>query len=150
MIELGSNSSSAKFEAVGETVAGVIVRADQMQQTDMETGEPVFWDAAQTRPKMMPVVTVVAPGHRDANEDGEVTVYLSGGRFSAVRAVTKQLEEGGHFSLTFAGLSDREPSKRGYNRAKRYTATYTPPTSKVSLDSGAPVAPASPNGAPPF
>lgn len=134
-IDLSSGAPSAQFEKPGDSVAGTIVRVEELQQTDMETGEPQFWDAAKQRPKMMISVTLHSPDHPDADEEsGEVCVYLSGGRYAAVKAVTRRLDEGGQLRLTFVGLSDQPPKQKGYNRAKRFEAVYQAPKSSASFD----------------
>lgn len=146
-INLTSGAPSAQFNAPGDSIEGTILELDEIPQTDMETGEPQFWDAARTRPKTMIAVKLSAPGHRDADESGEVSLYLSGGRFSAVKQVTRTLDEGGWLKLTFVGLSDQAPKVRGHNRAKRFSAEYKAPTQSVNLAGGEPAAGRS---APPF
>lgn len=141
-IELSSSAPSVQFDAPGDTVTGVIVEADMIQQTKMGTGEPEYWDAAKTRPKMMPALKLHAPGHKDADESGHVSLYLSGGRYSAVKVLTKRLDEGATLTLTFSAYSDQEPAVKGHNRAKRYTAVYVAPPKGVSLDNTPAAAPA--------
>ena len=133
-MELNSAAPSAQFETPGDTVSGVIVRVEQMHQTDMETGELVYWDAAKLRPKMMIAATLHSPGHKDSDDEGNVVVYISGGRFTAVKAVTKRLDEGATLTLTFTGLSDQPPKVKGYNRAKLFSAKYVAPSGGVVVD----------------
>ncbi|MGH8793575.1 MAG: hypothetical protein ACRDXX_13140 [Stackebrandtia sp.] len=137
-IDLKAGAPSAQFDNPGDSVEGTITDLSEIAQTDMETGEPVYWDAARTRPKMMIAATLEAPGHKDADESGQVSVYISGGRYSAVKAVTKTLDEGGWLKLTFDGLSDQAPKVKGWNRAKRFSAEYRPPSAGVDLNAGKP------------
>jgi hypothetical protein len=136
-MELSTWPPSAQFEP-GDELDGVIARVEQMQQRDMTTGDPVFWDAAKLQPKMMIAIAMRAPGHKDADDDGEVTLYVSGGKYSAVKAVTKRLDEGARLWIKCIGYSDRAPQVKGHNRAKRYEARYTPPRSSATLDEPAP------------
>ena len=137
-MELSGGVPSAQFENPGDFVKGEILALEELQQTDMETGEPVYWDVTKQRPKMMIAVTLRAPDHKDANEDGEVVVYLSGGRFSAVKKVTRKLDEGGILGLKFTGLSDQPPKVKGWGRAKLFEAYYEPPKASVSLGNDQP------------
>lgn len=139
-IELSSSAPSVQFENIGDTVTGIILEADEVQQTNLNTGEPVFWDTAKTKPKKMPVLKLDAPRHPAANDDGHVSLFLSGHRYTAVRNVTKRLDEGATITLTFVAYSDREPATRGHNPAKLYRAEYTPAPKGIALDGG-PAAP---------
>ena len=131
-MELNSWPPSAQFEP-GDEVRGTITRVEQMQQKDMTTGDPTFWDAAKLQPKMMIAVVLHAPRHKDADDDGDVTLYISGGKYSAVKAVTKRLDEGAELWMKCTGYSDRAPTVKGHNRAKRYEARYSPARGGAAL-----------------
>ncbi|MGH8878459.1 MAG: hypothetical protein ACRD0P_14130 [Stackebrandtia sp.] len=132
-IDLSAGAPSAQFDTPGDAVEGTILELEKIQQTDMETGEPQYWNGDENRPKMMVAVKLSAPGHKDADESGEVSVYLAGGRYSAVKKVTRNLDEGGWLRLTFTGLSDQAPKVKGYSRAKLFDAEYTAPKASVNL-----------------
>jgi hypothetical protein len=105
-----------------------------MQATDMESGEPLFWDISQTRPKMLPVIELQTSLSDGPQDDGRRTVHLSGGRYSAVKKATSRIDEGAWLKLTFTELSDREPPKKGYSRAKLFRAEYRASTESASFD----------------
>lgn len=131
---LGGGGKSAKFEAVGDTVTGVICAPPELrQQTDIKTGVPKTWDNGD--PVMQLVVKLQTDQRDDAEDDGVRNVYVSGGfkRASLQKAVAdalrtakaKGLEVGGTLAVRYTG---EEPSSvKGFNPAKLYAAKYTPP-----------------------
>lgn len=139
-LDLGANTFP--FDTPGDHVEGVILSVTQMQATDMESGEPLFWDASQTRPKMLPVIELQTDLSDGPQDDGRRTVHLSGGRYSAVKKATSRIDEGAWLKLTFTELSDREPPKKGYNRAKLFRAEYRPAVGGVDLNGPATATPA--------
>src|SRR5262250_1094151 len=121
-MDLGG-APSAQFDP-GDELDGTIVRVETMQGKNMTTGEAEFWDAAKTQPKMIIVATMTAPGHKDADDGGEVTLYVSGGKYTAVKAVTKRLDEGARLWIKCVGT--RPAQTKGHNPSKRYEAKYWP------------------------
>jgi len=156
---LGSGGRSAKFEAVGDTVKGVICAQPEMrQQTDIKTGAPVSWDDGQ--PKMQLVIRLQTEDRdpSDPEDDGIRALYVSGGfkRASTQKAIAdavraakaKGLEVGGTLAVRFTG---EEPSSvKGFNPAKLYAAKYEPPAAKAVDDflgsAPAPAPAGTPNG----
>lgn len=138
---LGGGGKSAKFEAVGDTVTGVICAPPELrQQTDIKTGLPKTWDNGD--PVMQLVVKLQTDQREDAEDDGVRNLYVSGGfkRASLQKAVAdalrtakvKGLEVGGTLAVRYTG---EEPnSVKGFNPAKLYAAQYTPPTQKAADD----------------
>lgn len=142
----GDGAGSFGFDQVGDTVTGVIRDLDEVQQTDMKTGQPAFWDDG--KPKTMYRVTLATdlrdPG--DASDDGTRSVYLRGSVkaesksslaavLAAVRDATgggRDLKVGGKLTLTFSG--EGQPSQKGWNPPKQYTAAYEPPSISLGGD----------------
>lgn len=131
-MDLGG-ADSFPFNEPGDSVEGEIISVSETQQQDMDSGLAVWWDAAQTRPKMMPIIELQTKLRDDAHDDGRRTVFLAGHKYLAVKKVTRRLDEGAWLKLTFTEYSDREPAKRAYNRAKLYTAEYRPAVGGISL-----------------
>lgn len=132
-ILMGGGVPSAKFENVGDSVAGSIDDEPQAaQQTDFTTGEPLTWPNGD--PRMQVVVTLATdqrdPGVKD--DDGIRKLYIKGKSMTgAVRdairkAGAKGLERGGQLTVTYTG--DGVAERRGINPPKLYTAAYAPPS----------------------
>jgi hypothetical protein len=151
---LGGTVPSAKFEARGDTITGVISEAPELrQQTDFDTQQPKFWDDG--KPMMQLVVTLSTdqrdPGNPD--DDGTRRVYVKGKLQQAVagairKAGAKGLEVGGTLTVSYVG--DDEPKRRGMSGAKLYTADYVSPSAAfLAANEAAPAAaaPATPQPA---
>ncbi|MFD1940561.1 hypothetical protein ACFSKW_54820 [Nonomuraea mangrovi] len=135
---MGSGIPAAKFETIGTTVTGQIsAQPEVTQQTDLDTGKPLFWDDG--RPRMQLVVTVQT-NLRDpeiVDDDGQRKFYVRAKLQEAVRtavraAKAKGLEVGGTLSITYSG--DGEQTRRGFNPPKLYSATYQPPSVVAAND----------------
>lgn len=128
---LGGGVPSAKFEAIGTTVGGVITEEPEMrQQNDFDANEPAFWPDG--KPKMQLVVTVQTdlrdPEVQD--DDGQRRFYVRANLQKAVAAAVRKakasaLEVGGTLQVTYS--ADGAKSNPRFNAPKLYTATYTPP-----------------------
>lgn len=144
--DLGGGGNSFAFETIGDSVTGKITSITELQQTDMDSGQPAVWENGQ--PKMMVAVELATTLHDPTNpaDDGKRTVYLKGSRkpetksslaavLVAVRTASgaTTLNVGGTLSLTYSG--DGVPSRRGYNAPKQYDATYVAPAAP-SVDLG--------------
>ena len=155
--DLGGGGNSFAFDNVGDSVTGRIVLIEELQQTDMDTGQPAVWDNGQ--PKMMVRVELQTElrDPTDVSDDGKRSVYLKGSRkpeskssmaavLGAVQAATggRSLQAGGTLTLTYSG--DGQPSRKGYNPPKQYEAVYAAPS--VDLGAGEPAAPAAAAGNP--
>jgi hypothetical protein len=151
----GESSPSAKFDAIGTTVGGVITRiGDPMQQTDFSSGKPLTWDDGT--PRMQLPVTVQTDLRDPSNplDDGKRTLYVKGEMKKAIgaalRAAGAKMALGGTLTVTFSG---EEPTA-GFPK-KLYTATYAPPAAGFFEEPAQPVAaahvgppPAAPQPAP--
>lgn len=140
---LGEGGNSFSFDNVGDYVSGTVLDLKQVQQTDMDTGAPAFWDNGD--PKMMFSVTLQTE-LRDPNnpgDDGKRTVALAGSKkpeslsriaavLAAVQAATggRDLAYGGKLTIQYIG--DGVPSRKGFNAPKQYQAWYEAPA--MALD----------------
>lgn len=122
---------AAKFEEIGDTIAGRLTRVYQVQQTDFDTREPLWWEDGQ--PKMQVVAVLDVPG------TGLRSLYIgSKGLREAIRDACREAGRGlrpdGYVSIRYTG--DGEPFKKGARPPKIYQAAYDPPGVKKipSLD----------------
>lgn len=127
---MGGGSPSAKFPTIGTTVTGTVAREPEvMQQTDFDSGKPLFWDDG--KPKLQAKV-VLATTERDpliSDDDGERAVYVKGQLQKAVAQAVRSagarlLEVGGTLSVTYIADGER---KGKLNPPKVYSAKYEPP-----------------------
>lgn len=145
----GAEGKAFPFEQPGDSVTGKIITLEEVQQTDMDTGELAFWNNNPAQPKMMYRVTLQTELRDGAGDDGARAVYLRGSRkpeskssLAAVLAAVRQatgrtaLDPGASLTITYSG--DGVPPKRGYNPPKKYEAKYQP--AAMDLDTPAPVA----------
>ena len=131
----GDGGNSFPFDHIGDTVTGQIVSLQEVQQTDLQTGEPKTF--ANGQPMMMYRISLATQLRDPANpsDDGHCDIYLKGSRKSetqsslaavldAVRAVTggTDLEPNATLSLTYIG--DGQQAQRGFNPPKLYKANY--------------------------
>lgn len=138
----GEGGNSFTFDAIGDSVTGQILNLEEVQQTDMATGAPAFWEGGQ--PKMMYRVSLQTQlrDPQDPADDGRRAVYLRGSRkpdsgsslsavVTAVRAATggTQLATGATLTLTY--VADGVAPQRGFNAPKHYQAQYVPPAMEI-------------------
>ncbi len=120
---------------------------EEVQQTDMQSGEPAFWSNGQ--PKLMYRVDLQTQLSEGPDDDGKRSVYLKGSRkrdsgsslaavLEAVRSSTGStaIAVGGTLTLTYAG--DGEQTHRGYNPPKLYEAKYVAPSMELDAAQPAP------------
>lgn len=138
-LNLGGDGGNAfAFDTVGAQVTGRIVDLEEVQQTNMDDGQPSFWPDG--KPRMMYRVTLATTlrDSGDPADDGRRSVYLRGSVkpesqsslaavIAAVRAATggTDIKVGGTLTLQYVG--DGQASQRGFNPPKQYAAAYEPP-----------------------
>lgn len=142
---MGSGAKPFPFEAIGNRVRGVILEMKKRQQTDMQTGEPVFWNNGD--PKMMLHVQLQTDLQDDDDDTGIRSVYLRGGNYVAVKgkgtsslnavkdAVRKSgspIDIGGTLMLEYSG--EGQAANKGFNPPKLYVAEYTPASVGVDIE----------------
>lgn len=148
----GDAGDSFPFDHIGASVTGKVTGMEEVQQTDMQSGEPAFWPNGQ--PKLMYRLDLQTDLGDGPDDDGKRSVYLKGSRkrdsgsslaavLEAVRSATGStaIAVGGTLTLTYA--DDGEQTHRGYNPPKLYTASYTAPSMELGAAQPAPVPPAS-------
>lgn len=131
---MGGGAPSAKFEAIGTVHRGTILDFNKSSQTDIQTGEPVYWNDG--RPKEQVIITIQTD-ERDQDiddDDGRRRFYVKGNMQAAVRDAVrksgaKRLEVGGMLAVQYH--ADGEAKKAGFNKPKLYTAEYRAPVSNV-------------------
>lgn len=135
---LGNGIASAKFEAIGTTVGGIITEEPEMrQQTNFDTDLPDFWPDG--KPKMQLVVTVQTDlrDPQDPEDDGQRRFYVRANLQKAVASAVRKakataLEVGGTLQVTYS--ADGPKSNPKFNAPKIYTAVYTPPAANFLAD----------------
>lgn len=123
---------AARFPTIGSMVTGTLVREpESREQTDLNSGAVLRWDNGE--PKMQVIVHLQTDERNpeDITDDGVRALYIKGQMLQAIRQAVRAagadgVHTGGTLTVTFA--SEAEPSKRGFNPAKQYTATYVPPS----------------------
>ena len=143
----GSQGKAFPFESIGDTVTGTIVDMKKVQQTDMESGKPQFWDNGD--PKMMLRIVLQTDLHDDGEDEGIRSVYLRGGNFTASKGkgtsslvavkdavrrsgTDKGIEIGGKLTVQYSGEGAK--SNRAFSAPKLYTAHYEAPTYAVDIN----------------
>ena len=140
---MGSGGRSAKFEAVGATVVGIVRRVDVRQQTDIKTGEPLEWPDGNPRQQL--VIQLATEGEpEDTDDDLMRNLYVpipSAMRTAIADAIRRAgahgIETGMRLGVKFT--KQEAPKVKGFNGQKLYTAKVELPVQSVSLDEmGAP------------
>lgn len=151
-IDLASGgSASFPFQNIGDSVTGKILNLEELQQTDLQTGEVKTFTNGQ--PMMMYRVELQTNLRDGEMDDGVRSVYLKGSKkpesqsslaavLQAVLTATGRaaLTVGGTLTLTYTG--DGVAKGRGFSAPKQYSAQYAAPS--VSLDPQSAAAPQGP------
>lgn len=128
----GGGAPGVKFPSIGTKAGGLISKVPVVsQQTDIKTNEPLFWDDG--REKWQIEVTLLTD-ERDpeiTDDDGTRRIFVKSLMLSAVQdacadAGVDDVEAGGTLFITYIG--DRPSKTRGFNPAKVFEATYSPPS----------------------
>lgn len=134
---MGQGGRSAKFEKVGDVVVGTICRVETRQRTDMDTGQLMTWQDGN--PRMQLVIQLLTEEQEDNDDDGIRNLYVpipSAMQKAIADAVRRSgqhgIGEGGKLGVKYT--STAEPTRRGFNGQKLYTAKYEPPVVSVETD----------------
>lgn len=124
-------AAAFKFENIGDTCKGRVVRAVTQQQTDIVTNEPKTFPSGQ--PMMQVVITV------EQDDGEEATLYFKGGNYevvegkgqSALSALRdalgdRRLEVGGTLAMQLSGFGKKK--NPAYSAPKLYVCQYEAPT----------------------
>lgn len=138
----GDSTTTAKFEAVGDSVTGKVIGLTERQSTKLGTTELDFWPDG--KPKMYYSMLLQTALREEAGDDGRRSVALTGSKKSseqsslsamldAVMAATggTEIMIGGTATVTLIGQAP--PRTVGYNPRKLYAAQYIPPNQTVNL-----------------
>lgn len=127
---LNSGAPAVKFKEIGDTVKGVVIKKETVQQRDYESGQLKTWDDGN--PAWQVVFTLQTDYHDDENDDGERRLFAKspGGILTAIRAAQKKaggktIEIGGTLVVRFVSVGT--PPKRNLQPPKEFVAKYTPP-----------------------
>jgi hypothetical protein len=134
---LGSDATAFKFENIGDTCKGKVVRAEKRQQTDLDTGAPKTFPSGD--PMTQLVITLEL-------EDGtETSIHAKGGKYEpetgkglamlpAIQEAVKgqDFKVGGQLAVQFSGLGKK--TKAAYSAPKLYTVQYKAPAATIPLD----------------
>lgn len=136
---MSTGGRSCKFEAIGDTVEGTIMRIDSRQRTEMGTGVPMTWKDGN--PKMQLVIQLLTEQQEDDEDDGMRNLYvpipsaLQAAIAEAVRTAGQRgVGEGGVLKVQHHGTKAAEV--KGYNPQKLYRARYVAPTVSVENTGG--------------
>ncbi|GIJ51296.1 hypothetical protein Val02_81820 [Virgisporangium aliadipatigenens] len=136
-ILMGSGAPAAKFERIGATVTGTVVREPEArQQTEFRTGVPLFWKDGS--PKMQ-VVVQLATNERDPerpDDDGTRALYIKGKNLTdTIRSAVRQSGANGIHTggvLTVQYIADGQAADAKSDPPKLYAATYQPPAASFN------------------
>ena len=144
--ELEGGSKSWKPE-MGDEIDGDIISIKRVQQTDFTSGEPLAWSDGS--PRMQTVIELATTLSASDDDDGKRSVWLKGGNnfepaqgkgHSGERALAEaaksagltEIDEGSHLRIKCSGLA--KPTTRGFQPAKLYVMSLTPPKKSVAVD----------------
>jgi hypothetical protein len=141
----GGGGKAAKFEEVGDQVTGTVVSYDVVQQTAMETNEPLTW--ADGKPRMQMIIDVQTDLGDGDEDDGIRRVYAKGGNYEvaegsgtslkdAIRDAVKKAGEkefatGATLTVAFTGMGKK--TNRGFSAPKLFRARYEAPKQSMPL-----------------
>src|SRR5881275_1389402 len=91
---MGGGAPSAKFDRLGQEVAGAVVATEVRQQTAFKTGEVLTWRDGS--PRMMVVATLQTQQHDGPDDDGLRRLFIKGKSLTdAVRDAVRKAGAGG-------------------------------------------------------
>jgi hypothetical protein len=129
---------SFPFEKLNDVCIGEVISAEVRQQTDLESGEKLFWPDGQERKQL--VITLQTSLKTSDEDDGVRTIYAKGGKFdtadgegtSMKEAIATAVRQGGGTGLNpgdqlaVAYTGNGVKKNRGFNPPKLYSASWKP------------------------
>lgn len=117
---------AAAFNAIGDSVAGVLIDVDLVDQTDFVTKEPKIGKNGK------PIQQLVLTLRKD--DDDEIRWFLKmSAKIALMEALKKAgvegLELGAYITGTYS--ADQEQKQSGLNPRKMFDVTYKPPADKI-------------------
>jgi hypothetical protein len=141
----GGGGRAAKFDQIGDQVTGKVVSYDVVQQTAMETNEPLTW--SDGKPRMQMVVDLQTELNDGDEDDGIRRVYAKGGNYEVAegsgtslkdairdavkKAGAKEFATGATLTVAFTGMGKK--TNRGFAAPKLYRARYEEPKQAMPL-----------------
>lgn len=131
---LAGGKPSAKFENVGDTITGVIIKKEMRQERDYDTDEPKFYkDSTPEHPKpIMQLVLTLQTSEKDSDtDDGQRNVYVRTNLRTAIASAVRSagatgLAIGGGLQIQFSEFGVQTNPK--FKKPKLYKATYIQPS----------------------
>lgn len=128
------------FEHLNDVVTGDIVSAEVRQQTDVDTGEKLFWTDGSPRNQL--VITLQTGLGNGDDDDGIRQIFAKGGKHdiadgtgqSMKDAIAKAVRDGGGTGLNpgdklaVAWTGNGVKKNRAFNAPKLYSASWKPAT----------------------
>lgn len=130
----GGGAPTAKFPTVGTEVGGFITKpAKVSQQQDMNQNLK-FWDDGSPMEQLEVTVLTDERDPEISDDDGSRRIFVKGQMRSAVidavqDAGADELLPGGLLTVTYVG--EKPSTKKGFNAAKQYEASYKAPTTSA-------------------
>lgn len=130
---MGAGGRSASFKDIKAMVWGEVIHSEVRQQTDFDSGEPMFW--SDGKPRLQLVISLQTEEREDEEDDGVRKVYAKGNMLKAIRtAISKAgargIENGGKLVVQYVG--DGPKPARGFP-PKIYGAKYEAPVHSIGL-----------------
>lgn len=142
---MAEGGKSFRFDNIDDVVVGTVVSAQVAQQTDVKTGEKLFWPSGEPRKQL--VITLQTDLRDRDDDDGIRVIYAKGGKYDVERgegtsmkdAIAEAVRAGGgtglnpgdKLAVAHTGLGVR--SNRAFNAPKLYVAQWSPaPAPSVS------------------
>lgn len=131
---LSSDASAFKFETIGDTAKGKVVRAEKRQQTDPE-GNPKTFPSGD--PMMQLVITI------ELDDGSETAIYAKGGKYDiaegkgtamlpAIQAAVQgqDFRAGGLLAVQYSGNGKK--TNPAFSAPKLYTVQYKAPAITIN------------------
>ena len=131
---LSSDASAFKFETIGDTAKGKVIRAERRQQTDPD-GQPKTFPSGD--PMMQLVVTI------ELDDGSETAIYAKGGKYDVAEgkgtAMLPALQEavkgqdfraGGLLAVQYSGNGKK--TNPAFSAPKLYTVQYKAPAITIN------------------
>lgn len=131
---MGGGAPSAKFDRLGQEVAGTVVATEVRQQTAFKTGEVLTWRDGS--PRMMVVATLQTQQHDGPDDDGLRRLFIKGKSLTeAIRDAVRKagaggLELGGRLKVAY--VADGQAENPSMDPPKLYLAEFTRPQQQAA------------------
>lgn len=126
------------FEKLNDVVIGEVISAEVRQQTDVDTGEKLFWTDGS--PRMQLVITLQTSLRNTDDDDGVRQIFAKGGSHEVASgegqamkpAIAQAVRDGGGNGLNpgdqlaVAWTGEGVKKNRAFNAPKLYTASWKP------------------------